>query len=140
MKILKPRKAQISMEYLIILSFVTFVVITVLGIALIFNQSMNDRVKITQVNNFANKIVSSAESVYYKGEPSKITIIAYIPEGVSNINISNNDLYITTKTASGTDKSLFTSDVPIEGTIQASSGVKRIVIRAEGNKSIINSI
>jgi uncharacterized protein (UPF0333 family) len=134
------KHSQISLEYIIILGFVMIVLMGILGIALFYSGSIKDRIKITQVNNFANKIISTAEGVYYYGEPSKATISVYLPEGIKEISISQNNLFITTQVSSGVEKSSFTSKVPIEGNITASSGIKKVVIRAEENKTSINSL
>ena len=131
--------AQISMEYIIILGFVMFVIIGILGVAFFYSGSIKDRVKVTQIGNFANKIVSSAESVYYYGEPSKATISVYLPDGVKDITITENSIFITTQLSSGLEKSAFSSKVPIEGDITTTSGIKNIVVNAVGNKTMINS-
>lgn len=136
----KLKHSQISMEYIIILGFVMIVIIGILGTALFYSGSIKDRIKIIQVNNFANKIITTAESVYYYGEPSKSTISVYLPEGVKEITISQNNLFITTQVSSGLEKSSFSSEVPIDGVISTSSGIKKIVIRAEVNKTAINSV
>lgn len=139
-KLLKCKRSQISMEYIIILGFVMIVIIGILGIALTYSGSIKDSIKINQVNNFANKIISTAESVYYYGEPSKATISVYLPDGVKDITIMENSLFISTQVYSGLEKSSFSSDVPIEGIITTSSGIRKIVVMAEGNKTVINSI
>jgi len=138
--ILRCKRSQISMEYVIILGFVLVIIIGILGIALFYSGSIKDRIKITQVDNFANKITSTAESVYYYGEPSKATITVYLPEGIKEINILEDSLFITTQVSSGLEKRAFSSNVPIEGNITSASGIKRIVIEAQQNKCRINSI
>jgi hypothetical protein len=134
------KKSQVSMEYIIIIGFVSVVLIAILGIAFFYSGSIKDRIKITQVNNFANKVISSAESIYYYGEPSKTTVSVYLPEGVESIEILESQIVISTRLNSGLDKTSFSSDVPIEGTITTSSGVKRLVVYASQNKTIINSV
>jgi len=116
-----------------------FGVITVLGMALFYSGVVKDQIKLVQIGNFANKIVSTAASVYYYGEPSKATISVYLPEGVSNITIIENSLYIATQVSSGIDRRAYTSQVPINGTITTASGVKTITITAIGNLTQIIS-
>ena len=131
-------KSQISMEYLIIVGFATFVILSVLSIAFFYGGVIRDKVKTTQINNFANKVLSTAESVYYYGEPSKATISVYMPDNILNIDISSNALYIEYQTSTGTEKNGFFSKVPISGNITASSGVKRILFLAEEDKVSIS--
>jgi hypothetical protein len=134
------KRSQISFEYVIILGFVMIVIIGILGVALFYSGSIKDRIKVIQVNNFANKIISTAESVYYYGEPSKATISAYLPDGIKDITIMENSLFISTQLSSNLEKNSFSSQVPIEGNITVSSGIKKIIIKAEENKTRIDSM
>lgn len=138
--LLKCKRSQISMEYIVILGFVLIVIIGILGVALFYSGSIKDQMKTTQVSNFAHKLISTAESVYYYGEPSKATISVYLPEGVKDITIASDQIYISTQMNSGIDKSSFSSNVPLEGVITTSSGIRKIVIKAEGNKTRIDSL
>jgi len=128
---MKNSKSQISIEYVIIVGFATFILIGVLSLALIYSGTIKDRIKLVQVNNFANKILSTSESVFYYGEPSKATISAFLPAGVINISILGNTLYIETQTSSGIEKNGFVSKVPIKGNITTSPGIKRLEFTAE---------
>ena len=134
------RKAQVSFEYLIIMGFVTFIIITILGIALFYGNSIKDRIRITQVNNFANKIISTSESVFYAGEPSKATINTYLPENIEEVLIDETDnaLVISVRTSSGVTRTAFQSNVPITGILTTSAGLKKIEIKAEDQKVNIN--
>jgi len=131
------KKSQISLEYLIIVGFVSFVIIGILGIALIYSGSVKDRIKLTQLENFANKVVTGAESVFYSGEPSKITISAYLPENVEEITISDYSLIFSIQTNSGVTRVMYTSKVPVTGIISTNSGLKRIQITAEETRAVI---
>ncbi len=142
---LEQKKAQISFEYLIIMGFLTFVIIGVLGIAFFYGNSIKDRIKITQMNNFANKIISTSESVFYAGHPSKATITAYLPENVNEIIIDTDAsgesyLFISIQISSGTTKTAFSSNVPISGDLTASQGLKKIEIKAGVDEVTINQI
>lgn len=129
----KAKFAQVSIEYLIVVGFVTFVIITILGIAFFYSGAIKDRIKTTQINNFANKIISTSESIFYYGKPSKATISVYLPDNVKDINITDNNLYITFQTSSGPNKIAFSSKVPISGTLSSGQGLKKIQIEAQDN-------
>jgi len=131
-------KAQISIEYLIVVGFVTFVIIGVLGIAIIYSGSVKDKIKFNQLTSFANKLISSSESVFYRGEPSKATISAYLPEGVESIEIYPNDILIKIRTSSGKNRISFSSDVSLSGEITSSPGLKKIIITAQENNVLIS--
>ncbi len=132
------KRGQISTEYLIIVGFVIFLVVSVLGLALYYSSSISDRIRFDQVNNFANKIVSSAETVFYSGEPSRVTINAYLPAGVSGISVLSNGIVINVSTASGLNTVYFESKVPLTGSLNKNEGVKKILISAEVDSARIS--
>ena len=122
---------QISLEYLIVVAFVVFAVIIILGISIFYTSSAQDHIKISQLSAFAKKITASAESVFYSGEPSKVTVTAYLPEGVENFQAVSDNLVFTIGTSSGTSTIAFKSDVPLGSvTFSLNEGVKRLVISA----------
>jgi len=130
----KEFKGQISMEYLIIVAFVIFLILGLLGFSYFYSTSVQDTLRINQMSTFANKLLSTAESVFYAGEPSKSTITAYLPKGVTNIQILEQRLVFTYSTASGESKTSFTSPVPISGEISFSEGVQVIQVVAVDNE------
>jgi uncharacterized protein (UPF0333 family) len=134
------KKAQVSMEYLIIVAFVTFVVIAVLGIAFFYSGIIKDKLRETQISNYAHNIISASESVFYSGEPSKATISAYLPDNVLEITVTERDLVVEFQTSSGVNKIAFPSNVNITGgsPLSVSQGLKKIEIVADANHAIIN--
>jgi len=139
----RNKDAQISMEYLIIVGFVTFIIVAILGIALFYSGSIKDRIKINQVNNYANKIISTAESVFYAGSPSRATITCYLPQSVEDVEILGNDLILTVSTSSGINKIAFPSKVPSsEGseTLSHTQGLKKIKLQAEKTQVVISQV
>ena len=133
------KKAQIGMEYLMIMGFLTFILITTLGIAMYHNNSIRDMIASRQVETMSTKIISAAESVFYAGEPSKVTIVSYIPNGISEITIADNTLFVTFQSSSGTNKVSFPSNVPITGTLSTVSGLRNIIIEAGSGSVTITS-
>ncbi|MFH1711595.1 MAG: hypothetical protein ABH840_04750 [Nanoarchaeota archaeon] len=131
------KKSQVGMEYMIIIGFVTFIVITTLGIALYYSSGIRDRIMVIQMSNCAKEIISSAESVFYQGNPSKATILCYLPENINQIEIIENSLVFTYQSDSGISRTSFSSKVPISGSLPAFSGTRKIKIFAEeGSASI----
>jgi uncharacterized protein (UPF0333 family) len=131
---MEKRRGQISIEYLIVISFVTFVVLSVLGLAFFYSSQIRDTIKTNQMQNFCNKIISSAESTFYSGEPSRNTVTGHLPEGITNISIIKNSIFVEMVTSSGTNKIAFPSNVPINGTIPKSAGYKKILLEAKLDK------
>ena len=134
----KIKKGQISTEYLIVVAFVTFLVISALGLGLFYSVQTKDRIKFNQLQDFANKIVSSAESIYYAGEPSKATISVYLPSGIDSVEILTDQIVFNVTSLSGSDRISFLSDVPLEGGISSTEGFKRITITAQTDKVILS--
>ena len=65
------KEAQISIEYLMIMGFVTVITIPLIIIYFTFTQESGDEIKSTQILQISKKIIDAAESVYYLGEPSQ---------------------------------------------------------------------
>ena len=136
------KKAQSSMEFLILMGFLTFVIITIVGTGFYYSTTINDRVRSSEISNYANKITSTSEMVFYSGEPSKSTISAYLPDGISNIEIIEDNLVITYSISSGQNKIAYKSMVPIiedfANQLSTVSGVKSIEITANETHAVIS--
>jgi hypothetical protein len=124
------KKSQIGTEYLIIVGFVTFAIISVLAIAYIYSNQIKDKIKLNQVESFADQVVSSSESVFFSGEPSRTTVELYLPEGVNSIGLNSDSLIVNTSVSSGNNVRVFDSKVPLNGTISVSEGKKKLSLEA----------
>jgi len=131
-------KGQSGIEYLILTGFVTFAVITLLIAAYFYIGISRDRIRINQIETLATKIISSAESVFFAGEPSQTTITVYIPQGIKNIEFNEKNLIITFSTSTGTMKRAFSSRVILEGNIQVGEGSRKLLIKAQPDKVVIS--
>ena len=132
------KRGQAGIEYMIIVGFVTFAIMSVLVLAYFYSNSIKDRISQNQIELFANKIIRSAESVFYSGEPSKATIPIYIPDNVISIEVANYEIFVSARNPFGITKSSFSSKVPLTGTVSASSGSKKIIITAESNSVLLS--
>jgi hypothetical protein len=130
------KKSQAGIEYLIVIGFVTFVVITILMMSYFYSGSIKDSMISSQIEDFAKKVISSSESVFYSGEPSRTTITCYLPDGVQDINVTGNNIVFTFYTSSGINKIAFSSNVPLVGSISSSPGLKRL--KLEANQDEVN--
>jgi uncharacterized protein (UPF0333 family) len=138
------KRGQVSVEYMIVLGFATFAITGIIGLAFYYVNSTDDQMRSNHIQNFAKSIIDNAESVYYAGSPSKITITPYLPKGVSDISFkldpgnSEYYLFITYSTSSGNNVISFKSNVPLLETsvsnpaISPSEGIKNIVIEFSG--------
>ena len=133
------KKGQVSIEYLIIAGFVVFLVISTLGVAMIYSNQIKDKIKFNQLENFANKVISSAEGVYYAGEPSQSTVQAYLPSGIQTAQVLSDQIVFYVTTSNGLTKISYASNVPLQGNLTTSEGIKIITIIAQTNSVILDS-
>lgn len=133
------KKGQISAEYMIIIAFVMFIVVTTLGVAVFYGAEIRDAIRFSQLERFAHQTIDAAESVQYGGEPSRATVTAYLPDGVKGIEISDRDIIFNVTTQHGEARLAYSSAVALQGVISPSSGVKRLVIVAGSDAVDISS-
>lgn len=134
---MKKKRAQISIEYMIVVAFVTFLVIAILGAGYFYSSNARDRIKFNQLSTFSNSVISTAERIFYAGEPSKATITPYLPPGIRVLEISGNEMVFTVSTSTGVTKISFTSKVELQGSISPSDGIKRLQLAAQPNGVLI---
>ena len=131
LKLLKLKKAQISMEYLFIMGFALILLIPV--IALFFTQSseISDSVNTNQASRIAKQLVSTAEKVYYIGEPSQTIVKIDMPENVQELAIEDNELMLKVLTSGGITDIYEVALVNITGNISTAPGKKNIRVKAQ---------
>ena len=125
------RSGQVGVEYMIIIGFVTIAIMSILVLAYFYSNEIKDRIRLNQVENFAAQLVSSAESDFFQGEPSKTTVRLYLPEGIEAVTLDQYNLIITTRTSSGQNIRAFSSDVILNGTISSGEGIKKLALEAK---------
>jgi len=133
------KNGQASVEYMIIVGFVTFAVVTILALSFFYVGLTRDRIRLNQVESFAAQFINSAESVFFLGEPSQTVASLYLPEGVESIQIDSvtNSLIVTTRTSTGINKRSFSSRVPIQGSVSATEGVKKLSFKAKADYVLV---
>lgn len=131
-------KSQASVEYLIIVGFVTFAVIVILGMAYLYSNLIKDKIRMNQIETFAVQLINSAESVFFSGEPSKTSVRLYLPENIKSLEINSDGIVLEVSTNSGVNKRAFSSKVPLQGNISSTPGVKIISIEAKNNYVLIS--
>jgi uncharacterized protein (UPF0333 family) len=137
------KRGQISAEYLIVVGFVVFLVITIMGVAFFYTSTMQDRIKMSQLEGFARKVISNSETVYFAGDPSKATINAYLPSGVHKMSVQeDNYLFFEISTSSGVNEISFKSSVPLElqeNWDNPGEGLKKLILTIGGNNKVLIS-
>ena len=131
----KKSKAQISVEYAIIMGFVAVISIPLIIIYYDYTAASNEEIVSRQILNIAQKVVDTAESVYYLGEPSQTTLKVHIPNQVVESTIEQErELVFKIRTKTGITDIVQVSSVNITGSLPTTQGIHYITVKAEGGK------
>lgn len=131
------KRAQTGTEYLIIVGFVTFAIMAIVVIAFTMSNNTKDKLKMNQIESFANSLIGSSESVFFAGEPSKVTVTLFLPEGANNVTINPYEVIIEFDSSTGKNSRVFGSRVPLSGTISGGEGAKNLVLEAKEDYVLI---
>lgn len=141
-------KAQIGMEYMTIVVFLTVIIVPLILLYYTQYEGTNEQIRGNQADQIARKVIDAAETVYYLGAPSKTTVKVYIPQQIENITVGNNDndvgnndkeLVFFMRTRQGIDEVVRMSSVNINGSISGSFGIKYITVESKGDYVQITS-
>ena len=128
------KKSQISVEYMVIIGFVTLITIPLILIYHSFVQDSGDEITATQVQQIAQKIGDRAESVYYIGEPSQTTLNINMPDMVAAVNLSAGyEIVFKIRTGSGTADIVKGSSVNITGALPINKSSYAITLAAKSD-------
>ena len=131
--VIRTNKAQVSMEYLVIVGFVVVLVIPMMLIFYTYADRTEDEIISNQVQKIGLKIGDAAESMYYLGEPSRTKIRSYFPKNINNITIGNNEILFIIHTKEGDDHIVIYTPVPVQGSLDTHAGYHNINVRSMGN-------
>lgn len=128
----RDKKAQVSMEYMIVIGFVTFVVLVLLIQSFFYKRQVENQVSTTQAEQIVRSIIDTSEQVYYVGKPTKTTLKVYMPAGVQSIEFPNGTLLLKIKTESGVSDITYPSKVNITGSLSPNPGIRYIKVESRG--------
>ncbi|MBW2977944.1 hypothetical protein KY331_03805 [Candidatus Woesearchaeota archaeon] len=126
-------KAQVSMEYVMLVGFTFLIIIPLIAIGFLYSSESEDQIITSQIGQLSKKIVDAAEEVYYYGAPAKTVIDVYIPKNIKSANIVGNTILFKVQTINGITDVAYSSPVSINGTLPDSKGLKHIKVEAKGN-------
>jgi len=110
------KRGQISVEYLIVVGFVVFVVIAMLTIAFFYAANTRDRITLTRANALGEEVASAAALVGSQGHPSLTTFNIVVPNSLQKAVIttdSGNSFVVLTVTTSG-GENILSIDIGVE--------------------------
>ncbi len=112
----KNSKAQVSMEYLMIVGLSFLVLIPTSYFFYQYSQTSNEAVVKSQINKIGNSFLMTAEGVYGLSEGSILTTEVTYPQNIKDMYILNkNELIIRYETSSGMSEAVFFSRVDLSG-------------------------
>lgn len=125
------KEAQISVEYMVIIGFVTVITIPLIIIYYTFTQQSGEEITSSQISQIAKKVVDAAESVYYVGEPSQTTLRVNVPDGVVSANLSSGkEVVFRVRSGTGEADIVQTTSVNISGSLPINKGTYLVTIKA----------
>jgi len=134
------KKAQVSMEYLAIMGITLMMLLPIGVIVSEYLGFSNEQISMQQANEIARKITDNAETVYFLGYPSKITLKMYFPENIISADVMENGVLLLLD-ATGTERDIYQkSAVNLTGELPISSGIHYIKIQALQKQVNISTI
>ena len=145
------KKAQFATEHILVVAFGLLIIVPIVYFFYTYSIGQVEEVSLTQINKMGNDIINNAETVYYMGKPSRITLDVNMPDNIENIVILGNKelvFHIDVGMSNYTEMA-FSSNVPIVGpyinktgimcnTACYSPGLKHITAISQGtNVSIV---
>lgn len=128
---LRKKEGQVSVEYMFLIGFATIITIPLILIYQTFTQESNDDISSAQIEQVARKIIDSAESMYYLGEPSQTTLKVNIPNNLILVNFSSGyEIVFRIKTKAGEADIVQNSAVNITGSLPIAKGTYTVTVKA----------
>ena len=138
------RKAQVAVEYLMIVGFIAALVIPTIFLYYSYASESIDDINKVQIDRLGRNIIETAERFYYYGHPSKVTIRETMPANVISITVEKDGalhlLIINASTGGQNSTFSFPTRVKINGTFGPRSfiqGEKKIRIEAAPGEPLV---
>ncbi len=131
-------KAQISMEFLLVIGFAFLMTIPLIVIFYQQSESLTTDITASQIDKVASEIRDAADEVYYLGPPSKKTITVYFPEGIKQVNITNNTITFVVSSSGGNFDLVKWAATNLTGTLKTHKGIHQVTVEAQNTAVDIN--
>ena len=126
-------RAQIAMEYLIIVGFVAVITLPLVIIFQTHSRETSDDITATQVYQISKRIADASETVYYLGKPSRVTLKAYFPSEINSIAIGSNEIVFVVDRGRLEDEIVVYTPINVSGNLSVSQGVHYITVESRGD-------
>jgi len=142
-------KSQAAMEYLAIIAITVAIILPITFLFFRYSSESNTKIIDSQINQIGKEIISTAATVYFSGEGSKIILDLNMPKDVYDIYIiDERELVFNVTNAYGDSEAVFFSSVNITSdscideicklTDIASFGSTKVLIISKGNEVTIS--
>jgi len=128
------KRGQISLEMIMLFGFVLIIIAGILTVSIVYNTEVQDTARLAQTTNFANKIISSAETISYAGPKARTTLTLSLPTGVEKIEIIDSNIVMTVSLSNGINVMAFSGNVNITGELNSTAGIKKIKLINRGGQ------
>ena len=126
-------KAQVAIEYIVIFGIGLLIVGLLWGFVSEESQRTSYEGQLAYTKNALNKITDTANIIAIQGPPAQTYINPYFPENVQNIYIQGNEVIFEITYRDIVNNLSDESIVNLTGSLSATQGSKRILIKAVGN-------
>ncbi|MBI5061046.1 MAG: hypothetical protein HZB67_01930 [Candidatus Aenigmarchaeota archaeon] len=125
------RKAQVSIEYMVIVVF-GILVAGILWIYAYTNIESNKwDIEVAYAENAISQITNAADKVYIQGPPAKVYIYPNFPDGIKNINLSGSTVTFQLLWKNDTLRNISAMAVSnITGSLSVAPGTHKILVQA----------
>lgn len=113
------RRAQVSVEYLIIIAFTFAILVPALYFFSSFSQTSSNSIAMAQNTRLGNEMMATVVKVVAQGSGSWRTLETSIPAGVTDINVTGDgqELIIIFDSPYGETRAVFFSDVLLNASL-----------------------
>lgn len=126
-------KAQTAFEYMIIVMIILGFLAPIWYYMFQVKGSTSDTFILTYAKSAASEIAENADLVYSQRYDAQVVVDVYLPPGIQNTSISGNEIRMTVYTTQGIQEVFEETSAQLQGTIPATEGRHRVLIRANGN-------
>jgi len=128
-------RAQLALEYLVIVSFSLMVLIPIILFLYDYSKFKKEEYSLFVASKAVERIGEVIDYICLQGEPAKLTLKLTIPPGLEEIKIVNKTIIFRAKTYSGITDIYYNSICNISGYIPKKEGEYSIIIQAK-NKGV----
>jgi len=123
-------KAQIAIEFLVIVSVALMIILPVTLYANKLLIGYKDDTKISLAKNTVNKLGENVDWVFSQGPSAKRTLEIYIPDDINEISLNNNMILFKVETSAGISDVFYETVPPLQGSLSKNSGYYLVSLTA----------